>query len=121
MQSQAEIHFHTFSRSSYEALLAAFGKVVQPCMQIAEIVDLGGEVIGVLAERIREREARSGGSSLVDLGAGERHAAAVLLREERLALQRPADAERRVVPEERALVLGRVVVGGLVEEVGAAR
>jgi SAM-dependent methyltransferase len=48
VQSQAEIHFHTFSRSSYEALLAAFGKAVQPCMQIAEIVDLGGEVIGVL-------------------------------------------------------------------------
>jgi hypothetical protein len=48
MQSQAEIHFHTFSRSSYEALLAAFGEVVQPGVQIAEIVDLGGEVIGIL-------------------------------------------------------------------------
>jgi len=48
VQSQAEIHFHTFSRSSYEALLASFGKRFQPCMQIAEIVDLGGEVIGVL-------------------------------------------------------------------------
>jgi SAM-dependent methyltransferase len=48
VQSQAEIHFHTFSRSSYEALLAAFGKVVQPGVQIAEIVDLGGEVIAIL-------------------------------------------------------------------------
>lgn len=54
VQSHPDIHFHTFSRSSYEALLAAFGKVVQPSMQMAEIVDLGGEVIGVLRKDSQE-------------------------------------------------------------------
>jgi SAM-dependent methyltransferase len=47
-QSQEEIHFHTFSPASFEALLAAFARSIDPSVRVAEVVDLGGEVIGIL-------------------------------------------------------------------------
>src|SRR6185503_7866399 len=45
-------------------------------------------------------------------------AARIALGEDWLALKRPADAELGIVPEEGALVLGRPVIGRLVEELG---
>jgi SAM-dependent methyltransferase len=47
-QSQEEIHFHTFAPASFEALLAAFTRGIGASVRVAEVVDLGGEVIGIL-------------------------------------------------------------------------
>jgi SAM-dependent methyltransferase len=47
-QSEEEIHFHTFSPASFAELLGAFRKLVDPSVGIAEVVDVGGEVIAVL-------------------------------------------------------------------------
>jgi SAM-dependent methyltransferase len=47
-QSQEEIHFHTFSAASFEALLVEFARSIEPSVRVAEVVDLGAEVIGIL-------------------------------------------------------------------------
>ena len=47
-QAAEEIHFHTFSPTSFAALLRAFREVVDPAVEIAEIADLGGEVVGIV-------------------------------------------------------------------------
>ena len=47
-QSAEEIHFHTFSPTSFAALLGAFREVVDPTVRIVEIADLGGDVVGIL-------------------------------------------------------------------------
>lgn len=49
--SHEEIHFHTFSAASFEALLTAYARVVDPGVQTTEVVDLGGEVIGILRKK----------------------------------------------------------------------
>ena len=51
----------------------------------------------------------------------QRLAGHILGRQQRRAIeqvQRPRDAHRGVVPQQAALMLRRIVVGGLVEEVG---
>ena len=40
---------------------------------------------------------------------------------DRLAIERPIDGESRIAPEHAALVVGRVVIGRLVEEFGGLR
>jgi hypothetical protein len=47
-QSQEEIHFHTFSAASFEALLVEFARSIEPSVRVAEVVDLDAEVIGIL-------------------------------------------------------------------------
>jgi SAM-dependent methyltransferase len=47
-QSAEEIHFHTFSPTSFAALLGSFREAIDPSVQVAETVDLGGEVVGIL-------------------------------------------------------------------------
>jgi hypothetical protein len=49
-QSQEEIHFHTVSLASFEALLAEFARSIDPSVRVVEVVDLGREVIAILCK-----------------------------------------------------------------------
>ena len=52
----------------------------------------------------------------------EGHAALVFCRDDRrdgrFAVELPVDTQRRIIPRHRAFVLGRIKVGGLVENMG---
>src|SRR5487761_2099231 len=76
-------------------------------------------MVGWMLER-RPGMSQARGSG-VDVGLRERLAGGVLGRERRRIPCRPFDAKRRIVPQQRALVLRVPVVGGLVEEFGDLR
>src|SRR6202142_578046 len=50
------------------------------------------------------------------LGVAKKHAALVLRRHDRVALQFPFDLQVRIIPDQRALVFGSVEIGRFVED-----
>src|SRR5450830_1019973 len=62
------------------------------------------------------RSGRLAGFSCEDLGISKQFTIGVLGREQRCRFSAPIDTDRRVVPQNAALVLGHPVVGSFVEE-----